>query len=164
MDLIVRNKILYFENQKFPCSIGKNGLSSNKIEGDGCTPVGVFNFTEVFYRSDKIKKLDFKLNNSEIKENYGWCDDPESVNYNKLIHFPFSYSAERLHRSDNIYDLIFVINYNLKPIIPNKGSAIFMHLARDEKSDTQGCIALHKQDLIYLAERINKKTKIIIEA
>ena len=164
MDLIVRNKILYFENQKFPCSIGKNGLSSNKIEGDGCTPVGVFNFTEVFYRSDKIKKLDFKLNNSEIKENYGWCDDPESVDYNKLIHFPFSYSAERLYRSDNIYDLIFVINYNLKPIIPNKGSAIFMHLARDEKSDTQGCIALHKQDLIYLAERINKKTKIIIEA
>ena len=164
MDLIVRNKILYFKNQKFPCSIGKNGFSSNKIEGDGCTPVGVFNFTEVFYRSDKIKKLDFKLNNSEIKENYGWCDDPESVDYNKLIHFPFSYSAERLYRSDDIYDLIFVINYNLKPIIPNKGSAIFMHLARDEKSDTQGCIALHKQDLVYLAERINKKTKIIIEA
>ena len=74
----------------------------------------------------------------------GWCDDPKSKNYNKLIRFPFMYSAERLYRRDNIYDLILVLNYNMSPVKKNKGSAIFLHLTKDY-SATKGCVSIKKK-------------------
>ena len=92
----------------------------------------------------------------------GWCDDPNSKDYNKLIRFPFKYSAEKLYRKDNIYDIILVLNYNLDPIIKNKGSAIFIHVATKNCKFTQGCIAINKKDLKKIIKQINKKTLIRI--
>ena len=69
----------------------------------------------------------------------GWCDDPSSKNYNKLVKFPFRYSAEKLYRRDNIYDIILVLNYNLKPTIKNKGSAIFIHISKKIINLQRGC-------------------------
>ena len=92
----------------------------------------------------------------------GWCDDNASKLYNKLIKFPFKYSAEKLWKLKRIYDLIIVINYNLSPIIKNKGSAIFIHIARKNYSPTEGCIALNKKDLLFLLSKVNNKTKLII--
>ena len=89
----------------------------------------------------------------------GWCDDPRSKFYNKEIKLPSLYSHEKLYRKDNIYDLVVVLNYNFKPIIKNKGSAIFIHVTNKYKS-TQGCIALKKEDLIKLLSVIKKNTKI----
>ena len=43
---------------------------------------------------------------------------------------PFKYNFERLYRSDNIYDIILVLNFNLNPVQKNKGSAIFIHIAK----------------------------------
>ena len=60
----------------------------------------------------------------------GWCDDPESKSYNRLIKFPFKYGAEKLWIKENIYDIIIVIDYNLNPIIKKKGSAIFFHISK----------------------------------
>ena len=60
----------------------------------------------------------------------GWCDDPNSKDYNKLIELPFSYSCEKLYKSNNTYDLILVLNYNMNPVIKRKGSAIFIHVAK----------------------------------
>ena len=84
----------------------------------------------------------------------GWCDDTESKRYNL--------SAEKLWLKENIYDVIIVINYNLRPIIKNKGSAIFLHIAKKNYKPTKGCIAIAKKDIILLAGKINKKTKIIV--
>ena len=92
----------------------------------------------------------------------GWCDDPKSNSYNKLISFPFNYGAERLHKNKNIYDVILVINYNLSPIIKNKGSAIFLHIAKKNYSPTKGCVAISKKNMKLLLTFINKKTKFII--
>ena len=92
----------------------------------------------------------------------GWCDDPRSKNYNKLIKFPFKYSAEKLYRKDNIYDIILVLNYNSKPIIRNKGSAIFIHVASKNYRFTKGCVAVGKKDLKEIIKTINKKTTINI--
>ena len=92
----------------------------------------------------------------------GWCDEPKSKYYNKKINFPFNFSAEKLWLNENIYDVIIVINYNLKPVIKNKGSAIFMHISKKNYQPTKGCIALKKKDIIYLAKIINRNTKIII--
>ncbi len=92
----------------------------------------------------------------------GWCDDPNSNSYNKLIKFPFIYSAEKLHKNENTYDVILIIDYNLRPVIKNKGSAIFLHIAKKNYSPTKGCVAISKKDMKLLLTFINKKTKLII--
>ena len=88
----------------------------------------------------------------------GWCDDPKIKYYNKLIYFPFKYSAEKLYRKDNIYDVILVLNYNIKPIKKNKGSAIFIHIAKKNYKSTEGCIAISKRNIKKLVKKINNKT------
>ena len=92
----------------------------------------------------------------------GWCDDPRSNQYNKLIRFPFNFSAEKLYRVDNIYDIILVLNYNFKPVIKNKGSAIFLHVAKKNYKKTRGCIAVNKRDLKRMINMINNKTVVYI--
>jgi L,D-peptidoglycan transpeptidase YkuD (ErfK/YbiS/YcfS/YnhG family) len=92
----------------------------------------------------------------------GWCDDPNNKNYNQLIKIPSKYSYERLFRKENIYDLIIVLNYNMKPVIKNKGSAIFIHIAKKRFQPTKGCIAISKKNLLYLIKNISKNTKIKI--
>ena len=117
----------------------------------------------VFYRPDKITKIKTTLNKVKIKKNFGWCDDSKSNFYNKLVKLPFKGRYEKLYRADNIYDLIIVLNYNTNPIIRNKGSAIFIHVARKNFSNTAGCIALTKKDLLILLANIKKNTKIKIQ-
>ena len=95
-----------------------------------------------------------------IKKNTGWCDDPKSQKYNKLINLPFNYSYEKLFIKENIYDIILVLNYNMSPIKRNKGSAIFIHVASKYLKSTKGCIAIKKNKLIKLIQNLKKNTKI----
>ena len=97
-----------------------------------------------------------------INKNMGWCDDPKSKFYNKLIKLPFKYNFERLYRSDNIYDIILVLNFNLNPVQKNKGSAIFIHIAKRNYKSTAGCIAINKKNLKKILKEINKRTLIKI--
>ena len=119
-------------------------------------------FKKIFYREDKIPPMTFGLDTEAIMSNSGWCDDPESKNYNQFVKLPIGESAEKLFRSDDLYDLIFVLDYNINPIVKNKGSAIFIHLARKNYSGTLGCIGLKKIDLLNILKKITKKTKIKI--
>ena len=97
-----------------------------------------------------------------IRKNYGWCDDARSKHYNMFVKLPFPYNAERLYLSSNIYDIVVVIDYNLKPIKKNKGSAIFIHVAKKSYSPTLGCIAVAKSDLLKILTLIDKNTFIKI--
>ena len=108
------------------------------------------------------KKLNSKIKKNVILKNMGWCDDPKSTKYNQLINFPFKYSAEKLYRKDNIYDIIVVIEYNMKPIKKNKGSAIFLHITKQNFKRTEGCVAIKKKDLKKIILKLNKKSKLII--
>ena len=92
----------------------------------------------------------------------GWCDDPKSNFYNQQVKLPNKFNFERLYRNDRIYDLLAVLNYNTNPVIKNKGSAIFIHIAKNNYSPTKGCIALRKKNLLELLKTINQKTKIKI--
>ena len=92
----------------------------------------------------------------------GWCDDPNSKYYNRLINFPFKFKAEKLWLKENIYDVIIVLNYNLIPVIKNKGSAIFLHIAKKKYQPTKGCVAISKKNIKLLAKNIDKKTKLKI--
>lgn len=162
MNIRLINKFLYFDNYKLRCSLGKRGITNNKKEGDQKTPKGTFLFKSIFYRKDKISNLKCVLNKKIIKKNMGWCNDPGSKHYNKLIYFPFKESAEKLWLAKRVYDVIVVINYNLKPVIKNKGSAIFLHIAKKNYSPTKGCVAINKKDMLFLITKINNKTKLII--
>ena len=159
MTIIIKNKeTLLIDDFKFKCSVGKLGFSKNKREGDNKTPIGVFNLGEIYYRKDRIKKITSKLKIISIQKNMGWCDDPYSKHYNKLVKFPFKYSAEKLYRKDSTYDIILVLNYNLNPIRKGKGSAIFIHIAKKNYKKTLGCIAVNKKDLKKIIKKINKST------
>ena len=93
-----------------------------------------------------------------------WCNDPKSKNYNKLIKLPSRFSFEKLYKKENIYDIIIVLNYNMKPIVKNKGSAIFIHVARVKYKKTEGCVALKKKHLLDIIKNLKKNTSVKIES
>ena len=163
MHIYINNKFISYNNYKAKCAVGKRGISIKKKEGDFITPKGTFKIREIFYRKDRVQNLITRIKKTVIRKNMGWCDDPKSSKYNKLIYFPFKYRAEKLYRSENIYDIILVLNFNMNPVKKNKGSAIFIHVAKKNFQPTQGCIALNKFELIKLVKsiKINTVVKII---
>ena len=93
----------------------------------------------------------------------GWCDDPNSKNYNKLIRLPSACKHEKLHKKENVYDIIIVLNYNMNPVVKNKGSAIFIHVAKKNYKKTEGCIAVKKVHLLKIMKEMKINTKVFIE-
>jgi len=162
MIIVKESGYLTFKNLKFQCALGKAGIGKKIREGDSITPRGIFKLVKVFYRADKIKNLKTPLKKIRIKKNMGWCDDSKSKFYNKLIRLPSNFGCEKLYRSDRLYDLVVVLNYNLNPVIKNKGSAIFIHVAKKSFKKTQGCIAINKKNMLNLLSAIKKNTKIKI--
>ncbi len=162
MNIKIKKKFLLYEGYKLKCCIGKSGITSSKKEGDLATPKGLFKLGLLYYRNDRNKKIKCKLPKKIINRKMGWCNDSRSKKYNKEIRFPFNYNAEKLYRKDRNYDLIINIKYNHKPVIKNKGSAIFLHITNDKYKPTAGCIALTKKDFLKILPTINKKTKISI--
>ena len=162
MIISLKNKhTLKVDDFKFRCSIGKNGKSKKKKEGDKKTPIGYFEIENLYYRPDKVKKPFTKLKCIKIKKDMGWCDDPLNKNYNKLITIKKNIKCEKLYRKDHKYDLMIPIKYNFIKPVKFKGSCIFIHLTNDFKA-TAGCIAIKKNDFLILLKLINPKTKILI--
>tara|TARA_B100001559_G_C16469274_1_gene608141 strand:+ start:316 stop:822 length:507 start_codon:yes stop_codon:yes gene_type:complete len=166
----LKNKLIYLKNKdtlifddfNFKCSIGKNGLSSKKKEGDKKTPKGIYKLGHLYYRKDRVKKPKTSISCKVIKSNMGWCDDKnDKKNYNKLINFKRKVKCEKLFRNDDKYDYLIPILYNTKKRVLGKGSAIFIHLTKNY-SGTSGCISLKKKDFLIFVKLINKKTKINI--
>ena len=158
MHIFIKNKKLTYGKYRVKCAIGKRGIGNKKREGDKITPIGKFKIKTILYRKDRISHFKSKINKLSIRNNMGWCDDPKSKKYNKLIKIPFKGSAEKLYRKDNIYDIILVLNYNINPIRKGKGSAIFIHIARKSYKSTLGCIAISKRNLKKIIKEINKST------
>ena len=162
MIIVKKSGYLKYKNFKYRCALGKAGVNKKIKEGDGITPKGVFKITKIYYRADKIKVIKTNIKKIKITKNMGWCDDPVSRFYNRPIKLPSKFSHEKLYRNDALYDLVAVLNYNTNPVIKNKGSAIFMHIAKSSYKKTEGCIALKKDDLINILIQIKKNTKISV--
>ena len=163
MIIVKKSGYLKYKDLKFRCALGKAGIKKKTIEGDNITPKGIFKIVKIYYRPDKIKKIKTSIKKIKIRKNMGWCDDPKSCFYNQQIKLPNKYGHEKLYRNDNLYDLIVVLNYNINPIIKNKGSAIFLHIAKKSYQKTKGCIALKREHLIEIISKIKKNTKIKID-
>jgi L,D-peptidoglycan transpeptidase YkuD (ErfK/YbiS/YcfS/YnhG family) len=161
MIIHVKNKnTLIIDNFKLKCCVGKNGLNSNKKEGDHSTPKGLFNLKKLYFRRDRVDIPKSKIDKIIIKKNMAWCDDPDHKKYNEEIKTYKRNLKENLYRKDHKYDYLISISHNEKKI-PNKGSAVFIHLT-DNYKPTGGCIALKKKDFEILIKLINKNTKIKI--
>tara|TARA_E500000178_G_C17019653_1_gene754868 strand:+ start:630 stop:1124 length:495 start_codon:yes stop_codon:yes gene_type:complete len=163
MTIILKNKhTLQVDDFFFKCSIGKNGLSKIKKEGDKKTPKGIFDLERLYFRKDRINKPETALQCKEIKENMGWSNDLRyPAKYNRLIDISENIKHEKLKRWDYKYDLFIPIKYNFKKPVVGIGSAIFIHLTKDYKP-TAGCISICKKDFLIMIKLINKNTKIII--
>lgn len=138
------------------CALGKAGTIDvlEKKEGDNCTPLGTYPFRRLFYRADKISKPDCFLPCIALTSSDGWCDAPGHAFYNQLVGLPFDASHEKLWRDDDIYDLILVIGHNDAPPVPGRGSAIFVHVARQNYTPTEGCVAFSREDLLQFLAAI----------
>ena len=158
MHIKINKKYLSYDKYKVKCALGKRGIGKKKKEGDEITPLGRYNIKFLLYRKDRIKKVKTELKKIIIKKNMGWCDDPSSKNYNKLIQLPTKNSHEKLYKDDNSYDIILVLNYNMQPIKNGKGSAIFIHVAKRDYKKTLGCIAISKTALLKIISKIKKNT------
>ena len=161
MIIHVPNKnTLIIDDFKFRCCVGKEGIKSNKKEGDYSTPKGLFSLKKLYFRKDRIDIPNCKIHKKIIKKGMAWCDDPEHKKYNEEIKTHNRKLKENLYRKDHKYDYVISISQNERKI-PGKGSAIFIHLTNNY-TPTAGCIALKKKDFEILLKIIDKKTKIKI--
>ena len=160
--MLVNKNFLTYKDYKVKCAIGKRGIGKKRREGDLITPKGLFKIKKVYFRRDKVRGLETKFSMKAITKNMGWCNDPKSNKYNQLIKYPFAFNAEKLYRNDNIYDIVIVLNFNSRPVKKNKGSAIFLHVAKRKYKPTEGCVAIKKNELKKLLRLITLQTRIKI--
>ena len=156
----VQKGILSFLGKEYLCALGRGGMNVKESEGDGITPLGTWPIRRGFYREDRIEKPKSCISFTPITQNMGWCDAPQDLLYNQLVELPFKSSHETLWRDDPLYDLILVLGYNDDPVISGKGSAIFMHIARQNYTPTAGCIALNQSDLLEIIINLTPTTSV----
>ncbi|MCE2509549.1 MAG: L,D-transpeptidase family protein [Alphaproteobacteria bacterium] len=165
MDLFVfANGTARWGDLQFRCALGRAGIRPEKREGDGATPEGVFAFRRVLYRADRLAEPETRLPLAAIRTEDGWCDAPEHADYNRPVTFPFEASAEHLWREDALYDLLLVPGFNDVPVLPGKGSAIFVHLATGDYAPTEGCVALASEDLQRILREASESSKLRISS
>jgi L,D-peptidoglycan transpeptidase YkuD (ErfK/YbiS/YcfS/YnhG family) len=134
----------------WPCAVGRGAVGEKRGEGDGVTPVGRWVMRRVLYRADRLAAPQTALDCAVIAADDGWCDDPGDAAYNRPVRLPYPASHEKLTREDHLYDVVVVLGHNDDPVVPGAGSAIFLHVARDDYGPTEGCVALALPDLLAL--------------
>ncbi len=158
-NLVVRSdKRLTFDGRDFRCAVGRGGRATAKREGDGMSPVGLWPLRRVLFRADRLARPKCVLPVQTLALNDGWSDDPGHGDYNRQVVLPHGGHCEKLWRDDHVYDIIVVLGYNDKPIVRGAGSAIFLHLARQNYAPTEGCVALSETDMRHVLSAIDRDT------
>jgi L,D-peptidoglycan transpeptidase YkuD (ErfK/YbiS/YcfS/YnhG family) len=146
-----------------PVALGRGGIRANKREGDGGTPKGTFRPRRLWWRADRHPRPLTFLPVRAIRPEDAWCEDPSSRHYNQPMRRDREQSGDRLRRDDHLYDFIVEIDHNSSPRISGRGSAVFLHLARENFSPTAGCVSMTKATMLRMLARLGPKTKIVIE-
>jgi len=145
-----------------PCALGRNGVTRFKREGDGKTPAGTFAVIGGYWRQDRLRLPGAAQPLRPINPRMGWCDDPGDANYNRPIRLPCRARHEELLRADGLYDLVLVLDHNMRPRVRGHGSAIFFHLTRNRDDPTAGCVAISRADMMRLLARLSRDCVMII--
>ena len=149
--------------QIIPVALGRGGIKSNKFEGDGATPRGVFHPVKLWWRADRHVRPRTLLPVRAIQPSDAWSENPADRHYNKPLARDEGEDGDRLTREDSLYDFIIEIDHNARPRIARRGSAVFLHLARDNFSPTAGCVGMTKSAMLRLLSRIGPSTRIVID-
>ena len=150
--------------RRWRCTVGEGGIREDKVEGDAATPAGEYPLRRIYFRNDRLVLPRVNLPARPISEHDGWCDHPRSPTYNRLVHVPNEWSAERMWREDGLYDLVVVVGYNDDPPEGEWGSAIFLHVAREDYAPTKGCVAFSQSDLMVLVPLLDRETRLRVLA
>jgi L,D-peptidoglycan transpeptidase YkuD (ErfK/YbiS/YcfS/YnhG family) len=126
----------------FSCALGRGGITAFKREGDGGTPLGSMKVLWGYRRPGRGYPPPTRLPILPATPMLGWCDAPGDRNYNRPVRLPYSASCETMQRADRLYDVVLVLDWNMRPAIRGRGSAIFLHIARPNYLPTEGCIAV----------------------
>ncbi len=161
-DLEYRDGWLTWPEGKARAAIGRAGISTHKIEGDGATPAGTFSLISGYYRADRIEPPRTRLPLGALQPTDAWVDDPADGNYNRPVSLPYPAHTEPMWLDDAAYDLLVVIGYNMAPVVRSAGSAIFLHVARPDFSPTAGCIAVEKSVLVSLLPLLGPASRLTI--
>lgn len=160
LDLVVGPWGARFMGRRFACSLGRGGVTGRKREGDGATPIGTHRIIGMLYRADRITAP------ADWARPIGpfdlWSDDPNDPDYNLPVKVPHRFSYERMHRADPMYDLVMLTDWNWPHAQEGHGSAIFIHQWRGPRKATAGCVALARDDLRWIAQRWQHKSRLII--
>jgi len=151
-----------WNGRRLVCAIGRGRLTRDKREGDGATPVGSFPLRQVLYRADRLARPETLLPARALHPLDAWCDAPDDPGYNRLVRQPHGASFELMWRADHLYDLVVVVGYNDDPVVPGRGSAIFLHLARDDFSPTEGCVAFGRETLLKILAECDADTRLTV--
>ncbi len=165
MDILVdATGDLRWAGRRYRCALGWGGIRVDKREGDGATPAGRFPLRRVLYRPDRLAPPPTRLPIAPLSPEDGWCDDPADPLYNRPVRLPYGGCRhERMWRADALYDVLAVIGYNDDPTVPDKGSAIFLHVADPDYRPTHGCIALARRDLLDVLADVGPDVALEIE-
>ncbi len=147
VEFFLHNGFLEGPGLRCRAAIGEAGITQHKAEGDQATPAGTHVLTRLLYRADRVKPPACAVPIEPIAPSDAWCDDPAHPAYNRQVRRPHDARHEILWRADAAYDIIGILNWNTNPVVPGRGSAIFLHIARPDFSPTAGCIALALPDL-----------------
>ncbi len=165
MDIVVHaNSIAEWNGQRFPCALGRSGVTADKREGDGATPAGDHALRRVLYRADRVARPQTVLPAAPLSPLDAWCDDPKDPGYNTLVRQPYGAGVELLWRDDHLYDIIVVLEYNDDPVVPGRGSAIFLHIAGPDFAPTRGCVAVSRENLLRILAACDSTTRLCVEA
>ncbi|WP_417512822.1 L,D-transpeptidase family protein [Minwuia sp.] len=137
---------LVFGGMRLRCTLGRTGIVADKREGDGGTPVGLFPVRHVHFRN-RAGRPRTLLPATPVLRSHGWCDDPGHPRYNRFVRLPFPARHEKLWRGDRLYDCLIVLGQNDRPAVPERGSAVFVHVMSPAAEPTEGCVALQPGDL-----------------
>ena len=146
-----------------PAMIGRNGFapSGEKREGDGRTPTGIYSLGIAFGYGPKI---DSAMPYRRMTRNDIWVDDPASPDYNQLRKRgeTRARSFEDMVLPDERYKYGIVITYNMDPVVPGHGSAIFLHVWKDPKTPTSGCVAISEENTLKLLKWLDPAKRPLI--
>ena len=149
-------------SQTIPVALGRGGIIANKREGDGGTPKGSFRPRRLWWRADRHPRPHTFLPIRAIRPDDAWCEDPHSRHYNQPVRLDRDHGGDRLRRDDHLYDFIIEIDHNTCPRVAGLGSAVFLHLARQDFSPTAGCVSMTKSAMLRLLRRLGPQTRIVI--
>jgi L,D-peptidoglycan transpeptidase YkuD (ErfK/YbiS/YcfS/YnhG family) len=145
--------------------LGRNGVSEQKRERDKTTPAGAFGIQPVMYGVGPNPGVRYRYRRIVCGD--WWVEDPRSPFYNRFHHVrcgskpPFRITSEDMSRSPISYRHLAVIDYNTHPVVPGRGSGIFLHVSASG-GPTLGCVSLSRPQLVTVLRWLDRAASPLI--